>query len=532
MQASCALLACLLCALLPAPTAFLLAPGAGCAQVGGVPSAVSRRPPAPLRAARNAPSMSAGGAQSAWEAMVDRVVEDLNKGVAKYVFVRGLDPETAAELRAAVVVAGRGLSLLLLSTHLHPMCACICACVHVCMHACIHACMCMHVCMYVMYVCNVWMYGCMYGCNTHTHTRTPEFTNMYIGYRRRNVPAEGAPAPSLDEVVKAVHGLVKGAIVDREGLVSEEEWDKIARGFGQASAIVNEAGEERPAEAPPLTLDEVVVQLQRLFPNALPTEVEEAARRGQTLKAATDLIMTAAVPLARVSPGAASVRLPAAPRNAEAVPPLGEGCLLTKPVNGGASAFGLFFDICAKEHPIRVTELRVASSAGLNFGEGKPVAVVVSVCTSGTARGKEMDAAAWSRVYSEDGVNLPMASWFDERPNYAVLRLLDGVEVAPGQAVGVCIHTSDVNGLAIRMAQRQAGIDSDMTDDDFGGKQEDDEVGGALRDSYMIGQVTDEDPCLELRCGFTACSPSLDMPPVSPPVPAAFVGAISYTRTA
>eukprot|EP00802_Teleaulax_amphioxeia_P015273 Tamp_15360.p1 GENE.Tamp_15360~~Tamp_15360.p1 ORF type:complete len:460 (-),score=114.09 Tamp_15360:168-1547(-) len=459
MQASCALLACLLCALLPAPTAFLLAPGAGCAQVGGVPSAVSRRPPAPLRAARNAPSMSAGGAQSAWEAMVDRVVEDLNKGVAKYVFVRGLDPETAAELRAAVVVAGRG-------------------------------------------------------------------------YRRRNVPAEGAPAPSLDEVVKAVHGLVKGAIVDREGLVSEEEWDKIARGFGQASAIVNEAGEERPAEAPPLTLDEVVVQLQRLFPNALPTEVEEAARRGQALKAATDLIMTAAVPLARVSPGAASVRLPAAPRNAEAVPPLGEGCLLTKPVNGGASAFGLFFDICAKEHPIRVTELRVASSAGLNFGEGKPVAVVVSVCTSGTARGKEMDAAAWSRVYSEDGVNLPMASWFDERPNYAVLRLLDGVEVAPGQAVGVCIHTSDVNGLAIRMAQRQAGIDSDMTDDDFGGKQEDDEVGGALRDSYMIGQVTDEDPCLELRCGFTACSPSLDMPPVSPPVPAAFVGAISYTRTA
>ena len=62
----------------------------------------------------------------------------------------------------------------------------------------------------------------MYGCNTHTQARTPEFTNMYIGYRRRNVPAEGAPAPSLDEVVKAVHGLVKGAIVDREGLVSEE----------------------------------------------------------------------------------------------------------------------------------------------------------------------------------------------------------------------------------------------------------------------------------------------------------------------
>ena len=326
--------------------------------------------------------------------------------------------------------------------------------------------------------------------------------------------------------------MVKGALVDREGLVSEEEWDKIARGFGQASAIVNEEGEERPAEAPPLTLDEVVVQLQRLFPNASPDEVEEAARRGQTLKAASDLIMTSAVPLARVSSGRATAPRPAAPRIAEAVPPLGEGCLLTKPVNGGASAFGLFFDVCAKEHPIRVTELRLASSAGLNFGEGKPVDVQVSVCTSGTARGKEMDPAAWSRVFSEAAVTLPMASWFDERPNYGVLRLEQGFEVAAGQAVGVCIHASDVHGVAIRMARRQAGIDSDMTDDDFGGKDEDDEVGGALRDSYSIGQVTDEDPCLELRCGYTACSPSLDLPPVSPPVPAAFVGAISYTRTA
>ena len=466
----------ILCAtLLPASSAFLLVPGGGGQLASRAVSSPAVRPASrvyvthgspsrsraeqPAAALRNAPRMSSGGTQSAWEAMVDRVVEDLNKGVAKYIFVRGVDPETASELRAAVVVAGRG-------------------------------------------------------------------------YRRRNAPAEGAPAPSLDEVVKAVHSLVKVAIVDREGLVSEEEWEKMARGFTQAKAIVNEDGEERPAEAPPLTLDEVVVQLRRLFPNASPEEVEEAARRGGTLKTATDLIMTSSVPLTRLSARPAVAPRNARPRAAEAVPPGGEGCLLTKPVNGGASAFGLFFDICAKEHPICVNELRMAASAGLNFGAGKPVGVQVSVCTSGTARGKEMDPSAWSRVYTHKALNLPMASWYDERPNYGVLKLEQGVEVAAGQVVGVCIHTADVNGLAIRMARRQAGIDSDMTDDDFGGKDQDDEVGGALRDSYSIGQVTDEDPCVEIRCGYTACSASLDLPLVSAPIPAAFVGAISYTRMA
>jgi hypothetical protein len=32
------------------------------------------------------------------------------------------------------------------------------------------------------------------------------------------------------------------------------------------------------------------------------------------------------------------------------------------------------------------------------------------------------------------------------------------------------------------------------------------------------------------RCGYTACSPSLATPPVSQPVPAAFVGALTYQR--
>ena len=78
--------------------------------------------------------------------------------------------------------------------------------------------------------------------------------------------------------------------------------------------------------------------------------------------------MTSSVPLTRLSARTAVATRSAMPRAAEAVPPGGEGCLLTKPVNGGASSFGLFFDICAKEHPIVVNELRMAASAGLNFG--------------------------------------------------------------------------------------------------------------------------------------------------------------------
>jgi len=143
---------------------------------------------------------------SPWEAMVDRVIDDLNKGMAKYIFVRSVDSETAAELRAAVVVEGRG-------------------------------------------------------------------------YKRRSAPAEGSPAPTLEEVVTAVHSAVRGAIVEREELIADEDWDKIARGFGQASVIINDEGEVKPANAPPLSLDDIVVQLKRLFPNATPEELEVKSSR-------------------------------------------------------------------------------------------------------------------------------------------------------------------------------------------------------------------------------------------------------------
>jgi len=394
-----------------------------------------------------------------WEAMVDRVVDDLNKGVAKYIFVRSVDAETAAELRASVLVAGRG-------------------------------------------------------------------------YKRRSAPDEGAPAPSLEEVVTAVHGIVKDAIVEREELIAEDEWDKIARGFGLASAIVNAEGDERPASAPPLTLDQVVFQLERMFPNSSHEEREEAARRGLTLEAATDLIMTSAVTLTRMSAKPYMAPRGSARIKAEAPPPDGEGFFLTSRVNGGASAFGIYFDISAKEYPVRITEIRAASSAGLNLGDGKPIALQLSMCPTGSGQGRETDTSKWKLIGQDESLRLPIAAWFDETESYAKLPLDAPFELEAGQTVGLCIHSSDVNGIAIRMARNQAAIDCDMTDDDFGGKESDDELGGSLRNSYYPGQITDDDPCVELRCGFTACSTKIERNPVSQPVPAAFVGAISYIRTA
>jgi len=402
----------LLAAYLRQAPAFLVCPGARSGSAGALhpgrgrpdarPSAATVRPQG--RACALRASMS--GAAS-WEQMVDRVIDDLNKGMAKYIFVRSVDPETAAELRAAVLVAGRG-------------------------------------------------------------------------YKRRSAPQEGTPAPSLQEVVFAVHSIVKDAVVDREELVPAEEWDKIAMGFGQASAIVNDEGEERPPNAPPLSLDDIVVQLERMFPNASPAEREEAARRGLTLEAATDLIMTSAISLTRLSAKPPTPARGARKAPAEPVQANGEGVFLTKGVNGGASAFGLYFDVSATDYPLRITEIRSCSSAGLNFGEGKPVAVKVSLCASGSGRGRETDVSAWRVVGSDNRLSLPIVTWFDETASYAPLPLDAPIDLEAGQTVGLCIHTSDVHGLAIRMARTQAGIDSDMTDDEFGGNAEDDEVAGPL----------------------------------------------------
>ena len=96
--------------------------------------------------------------------------------------------------------------------------------------------------------------------------------------------------------------------------------------------------------------------------------------------------------------------------------------------------------------------------------------------------------------------------------------------------MGLCIHSSDVNGLAIRVSRNQAGIDNDMADEEFGGDADDDEADGCISNSYAIGQVSDEDACLQIRCGYTACSPSIQQPPASQPLPAAFVGEIRYRR--
>ena len=331
-------------------TAFIACPASVAVHSRRAGLLVSFRKPAafvevaPGRRAARALSLQARlSAIQEWEGMVDRVVEDLKRGVSKYIFVREVDDETAAELRAAVLVAGRG-------------------------------------------------------------------------YKRRSAPAEGAPAPTLQEVVDAVQGLVRDAVVEREALMDEEEWDKIVRGFGQASTVVNDEGEVKPANAPPLTIDEVVVQLGRLFPNAEPLELEEAARRGVTLEAATDLIMTSSVSLTRLSekPEKKIGEMRTARSVIAEAPPVGGHTVLTtQPVNGGASAFGLYLDLTATQHPISVTEIRASSSAGLGAGDPKPLAVKLNLCATGSARGNEVDLRKWQEIGAADAVSLNIASWFD-----------------------------------------------------------------------------------------------------------------------
>jgi len=82
------------------------------------------------------PHMSVG---SNWEGMVDRVIDDLNKGVAKYIFVRSVDPETAAELRAVRVC----MRLCLFA------CDCACACACACVWVCVCLCLCLSKCLVV-----------------------------------------------------------------------------------------------------------------------------------------------------------------------------------------------------------------------------------------------------------------------------------------------------------------------------------------------------------------------------------------------
>jgi hypothetical protein len=110
-----------------------------------------------------------------------------------------------------------------------------------------------------------------------------------------------------------------------------------------------------------------------------------------------------------------------------------------------------------------------------------------------------------------------------------VLKLEQGGEVAAGQLVGVCIHTADGNGFEIRMARRQAGIDSDTTDDDFGGtKKTRWGAAGQLLDRSGHGRGPLRGAPLRIHVVQRVVRPASRVCP--PVIPAAFVGAISYPR--
>jgi len=336
---------------------------------------------------------------------------------------------------------------------------------------------------------------------------------------RREISA-GSNPQNVGEVRTNLLENVKDILVNQQDLIGLDEWDKLLKGFSQSNAV----------QRPSVDLDSIKTQLRRLFPNCLDRELEFAARRGITLEGAVEIIMSSsATDSISYKPKVEGVPRSRLAGQQARVPEIGEASELeTPPVNAGPSAFGVFFDIMVKDHPVEVTGFASGSSPVLNFGSGKPLVTQVSICKEGSGRGKELDGSCWE-VLGSGEVSLPMVSWMDANPKYGDFPCTKTVKLKAGETRGVCIHTNDIGGLIIRMT-KDVALDSDFLDQDFGGSDADDEVTGLPRGSFMPGEIFAEDACLALACGFTAASRSFDTPPSSQPVIAAFVGNVKYVR--
>jgi len=374
---------------------------------------------------------------------IDEVMKDINKYIDKYVFVRDVSADDAAEMRAAALVARRKY--------------------------------------------------------------------------RREVSAGSLPQ-SVGELRTGLLQSVRDILVNQQDLIGPDEWDKLLKGFSQSTA----------AQRPSVDLDAIKTQLRRLFPNCSEQELEFAARRGITLEGATEIIMSSSATASiTYKPKDEEVRTSAG--HPARLPEIGERWeLVTPPVNAGPSAFGIFFDIIAKEHPVEITGFASGSSPALNFGAGKSIVTQVSVCKEGSGRGKELDGTRWEALGGGE-ISLPIISWMDGRPEYGEIPCSKTLKLKAGETRGVCIHTNNINGLIIRMT-KDVALDSDFLDQDFGGNDSDDEVTGLPRGAFAPGEIFAEDSCLALACGFTAASRSFDTPPSSQPVIAAFVGNVKYVR--
>ncbi|EKX48705.1 hypothetical protein GUITHDRAFT_162284 [Guillardia theta CCMP2712] len=393
---------------------------------------------------------------------IDEVMKDINKYIDKYVFVRDVSADDAAEMRAAALVARRKY--------------------------------------------------------------------------RREVSAGSLPQ-SVGELRTGLLQSVRDILVNQQDLIGPDEWDKLLKGFSQSTA----------AQRPSVDLDAIKTQLRRLFPNCSEqgmnevhlAELEFAARRGITLEGATEMYcrgMPESDVLSDILFATASITYK--PKDEEVrtsaghparLPEIGERWeLVTPPVNAGPSAFGIFFDIIAKEHPVEITGFASGSSPALNFGAGKSIVTQVSVCKEGSGRGKELDGTRWEALGGGE-ISLPIISWMDGRPEYGEIPCSKTLKLKAGETRGVCIHTNNINGLIIRMT-KDVALDSDFLDQDFGGNDSDDEVTGLPRGAFAPGEIFAEDSCLALACGFTAASRSFDTPPSSQPVIAAFVGNVKYVR--
>jgi len=341
-------------------------------------------------------------------------------------------------------------------------------------------------------------------------------------YRRR-VIAGGASPVSMTQVREELHAMVEARLVQQEKLFTAEEWNQVLKGFQ-----VSEEGLFADTD-----IEELVVQLRRLFPNSQEVELMDAARQGRDLATAADIVMATPslqsdMQIAKKMKEAHARIQAGKPKIADAPPAVGDTRVVkTMPVNAGSAGFGLFFDLRAGQYGVEVTALRSGSGAGLNWGAGGAIPVDVFVC-EGSARGVETQEAPWRKVGGEPSLRLPMLSWMEPNNPYGVLPLDAPIPIAAGQTIGVCVRTGDVNGLALRVDKAMTAGDTDFLDDDFGGGPGDDDVSGRTARTYETGEVTSGDEGLSICCGYSVVCKTFSGEPTSPAVTAAFVGEVEY----
>jgi len=160
------------------------------------------------------------------------------------------------------------------------------------------------------------------------------------------------------------------------------------------------------------------------------------------------------------------------------------GAHLVTQTRNNIAAYGCFFDITASPEGegVTITGIRAGSHALVKT----PVDLKIFMSRGGS-EGKEEDASAWEEIGNAVNFNgLPRLWEFEphlaEIERYGSLPLSSDFNIAPGETVGICLHTSNFYGIVLRALKQKEG-----------------EEGGKERITGR--EVTDKDAQISLHSG-------------------------------